>query len=150
MGIIVLISIFLILREFVCWYYKINERIAIQIKFNELLEQLIQKNNEELELNSFRINELEIYNNDILIEKKWNDALKSCEQLGDGWRLPTKEELNTIFQNKESIKNLKDKGYWSSTEDEFNYAWGQGFKDGLQKTAKKELKLNVRPVRNIR
>ncbi|MFP4471550.1 MAG: hypothetical protein ACLFPE_12755 [Bacteroidales bacterium] len=36
----VLIVIFLIFREIVCWYWKINERIKLQYKTNWLLEKI--------------------------------------------------------------------------------------------------------------
>jgi hypothetical protein len=38
----VIVVLFLLLREVICWYYKINERISLQIKTNELLETLIK------------------------------------------------------------------------------------------------------------
>ena len=37
------IFIFLILREFFCWYFKINERIALQNKTNEILIEGLKK-----------------------------------------------------------------------------------------------------------
>jgi hypothetical protein len=43
-GLIFFIVLWLILRELVCWYYKINERISLQIKTNQLLEKLIESN----------------------------------------------------------------------------------------------------------
>jgi hypothetical protein len=49
---IVGIIIWLILRHFVCWYYKINERVELQKRTNELLEILIEKeNNKESNIN---------------------------------------------------------------------------------------------------
>jgi len=42
---ITVIGIWLILRHFICWYYKINERVELQKRTNELLELLIEKNN---------------------------------------------------------------------------------------------------------
>jgi hypothetical protein len=40
---VILIGLWLLLRELVCWYYKINETISLQKKTNELLEILINK-----------------------------------------------------------------------------------------------------------
>ncbi len=37
--------IFLIIREWVCWYTKINERILLQERTNELLEAVLDKMN---------------------------------------------------------------------------------------------------------
>jgi hypothetical protein len=43
-GVIVgLIIIFLICRELVCWYWKINKRITLMEEQNELLSNLIQR-----------------------------------------------------------------------------------------------------------
>jgi hypothetical protein len=40
----VLVVIFLLLREFVCWYYKINKRIELQQETIRLLGKLIELN----------------------------------------------------------------------------------------------------------
>ncbi len=42
-GIVVFIGLFLLLREVVMWYYKINERIALMKEQNSLLKQLLTK-----------------------------------------------------------------------------------------------------------
>jgi hypothetical protein len=39
---ILVIGLFLIFRNMVCWYYKINDRIELQKKTNRLLEELIE------------------------------------------------------------------------------------------------------------
>ena len=61
----------------------------------------------------------------------WNDANNSCKNLGDGWRLPTKEELNILYQNKEKIGNFKWDSYWSSTKGNVVVAWRLNFGDGM-------------------
>ena len=54
----------------------------------------------------------------------WRDkypVFKWCADLGEGWYLPSKEELLTIYKNKDKLNlKLTDKligWYWSSTED---------------------------------
>ena len=42
--IVVSVIILLALRGFNCWYWKINERIALQQETNELLKELINQN----------------------------------------------------------------------------------------------------------
>ncbi len=45
-NLIILVAIvvfWLVCRELVCWYYKINEKIKLQKKTNELLEQILNK-----------------------------------------------------------------------------------------------------------
>ena len=47
----------------------------------------------------------------------WAEAKKSCEDLGNGWRLPTKIELNEMKKNKDAIGGfLEVSYYWSSTQ----------------------------------
>ena len=41
--IVVLAGVFLILREVNCWYWKINERTALQIEQNELLKKILHE-----------------------------------------------------------------------------------------------------------
>jgi hypothetical protein len=46
----------------------------------------------------------------------WEEAKKACESLGDGWRLPTKDELNILYLNKKNFNGIVDNSYWSSTK----------------------------------
>ncbi len=50
----------------------------------------------------------------------------------DDWFLPSKDELNLLYQQKDVVGGFADVGYWSSTEYASNYAWGQYFNDGYQ------------------
>jgi hypothetical protein len=61
-------------------------------------------------------NEILIAENDFEFEMNWNDAQNSCIKLGEGWRLPTKNELNEIFKNKLIIGGFKPKNYWTLTD----------------------------------
>ena len=47
-----LILVFLITRELICWYSKINERIILQKRTNHLLELVIKQLGGQLELKS--------------------------------------------------------------------------------------------------
>jgi len=77
-----------------------------------------------------RIGRIEVAQNDFPTQMSWGDAVKACENLGIGWRLPTKDELNLLYKNKDKIGGFDPQGYWSSTEDVNGSAWGQGFNDG--------------------
>ena len=58
----------------------------------------------------------------------WDEALKACAALGDGWRLPTRHELNMLFLNKEVIGGFALAGfYWSSSESEKKWAYAKNF-----------------------
>jgi hypothetical protein len=61
------------------------------------------------------------------------------------WRIPTKRELNLIYFQRASIGAASY--YWSSTELDVNYAWGQDFSVGGQFTFNKGSTVNVRAVR---
>jgi len=61
-----------------------------------------------------KIGDLEITQYDFPKKMNWHDAKKACETLGDGWRLPTKDELNSLYLIKYNIHQKGDY-YWSST-----------------------------------
>jgi hypothetical protein len=67
------------------------------------------------------------------IESNWFDAKLYCFSLNidgkTGWRLPTKQELNEIYQSENDFENS---WYWSSTEYDGDYAWAQGMSSGSQ------------------
>lgn len=68
------------------------------------------------------------------MQLNWEDARLYCFSLNidgkTGWRLPTKKELNEIY---ESDNDFEKKGwYWSSTEVNDDLAWAQHFNTGIQ------------------
>jgi hypothetical protein len=98
-----------------------------------------------------KIADLEIAQNEFPNQMNWNNAKIACASLGDGWRLPTKTELNLIYQNKEKIGGLRDRtGNWTSEEFSNLTAWGQDFIEGGQYFVDKEIEVNVRAVRTIK
>jgi len=70
-------------------------------------------------------------------ELGWDEANKATSTIGEGWRLPSKEELNEIYLNKEKFNIKIDGAYWSSseTEDEKNQSNFLGFSKGKSKNA---------------
>jgi hypothetical protein len=99
------------------------------------------------------IGNLEIYPNDFPSAMEWTDAKEACEALGDGWRLPTKGELNILYQNRKNIGGFDIVNYWSSTEFAYMYAWKQNFLTGIpyfkRNTGRHRYSYNVRAVRTI-
>ena len=63
-----------------------------------------------------RIGRLEIAQYDFPKAMKWDIAREVCQKLGEGWRIPTKSELNLIYKNKYKIGGFINDYYWSSTE----------------------------------
>ena len=83
-------------------------------------------------------------------------AFKWCADLGEGWYLPSKEELRTIFRNEDKLNsNLTDKLlglYWSSTEFDYQFssgvfcAWYVDMGNGTTNGSNKDLDFYVRAV----
>lgn len=65
------------------------------------------------------------------------------------WFLPSKDELNAMYDNlkENDLGGFVDNFYWSSSEDNNYYAWGQDFYDGYQTSFFKKYNRYVRPVR---
>ena len=70
-------------------------------------------------------------------ELTWDETKSACAKLGDGWRLPTKDELNFLYLNKPINSSFPRNYYWSSTEDGASKAWCQGFSRGDQGSSNK-------------
>jgi hypothetical protein len=100
--------------------------------------------------NPIKIGNIEVAQYDFPNRMKWDDANRTCLNLGQGWRLPTKDELNILYNNKNQIGNLQDPylAYWSSTEIDKNIAWYGVMKDGFTRSTEKFYESGVRAVRN--
>ncbi|MGC9331967.1 MAG: DUF1566 domain-containing protein [Bacteroidales bacterium] len=48
------------------------------------------------------------------------------------WYLPAKDELNAIYQQKDTLGSFSEYYYWSSTEYDEQNVWVQNFSDGTQ------------------
>ena len=89
-------------------------------------------------------------------DAKWSDAEAMVNDASkhdsngakfNDWRLPTKDELNLIYKQKESIGGFSIYSYWSSTEVDNTLAWEQNFSYGIQAYNYKDSTANVRAVR---
>ena len=94
-----------------------------------------------------RIGGLEVAQNDFPEDINWDDAGKACKALGDGWRLPTKDELNLMYLNKDRIGGFANNNYWSSKVYLNDFAWLQFFYNGFQDVS---VKGNLNFVRAVR
>ena len=84
------------------------------------------------------------------IQATWDDARLYCFSLNiddkTGWRLPTKEDLNEIY---ESDNDFNGSYYWSSTENDGYNVWCQDFYNGNQYYYNKNYGgYYVRPIRS--
>ena len=132
-------------------------------------EEIKEELEEEQRINRYisstiKIGNLEVMTED-LEEINWYDAMKACADFGDGWRLPTKDELNILYQNQDKIGGFASHFagyYWSSTEgvrgdiitsklsiEPGSNAWRQYFRNGSQTLNYKTNTLYVRAVRSI-
>ena len=89
---------------------------------------------------------------ELLGEANWEGAKRMCSEYRGGgysdWYLPTKEELNWIYNNlRREGKITGDTWYWSSSSNSTYIAWGQYFNDGYQSNHHKNLIVSVLAVR---
>lgn len=77
----------------------------------------------------------------------WEDANKWCKSIGQD--LPPREVLMMAFLNPEIRKKFSHDYYWSSSEYDTYFAWGQYFDNGYQDYVSKTNTCLVRAVRAI-
>lgn len=84
-----------------------------------------------------------------LTGSNWNDAVNACNSMGDGWRLPTKEELQVMYKeiHQKGKGDFDPEWYWSSSENGDDDAWYVAFENGFSGSNGKSLQNQVRPVR---
>ena len=112
--------------------------------------------NEQIIGNSVKIGNLEISQYDFPNAIYWEDAKNACPFLGNDWRLPYKEELDILYENKDRIGGFSNDGYWCDMQeflgegdvDGIPYkAWEMNFSSGRGDYVGKNNKSNVRAVR---
>ena len=77
-------------------------------------------------------------------------ALLCANYTGGGygdWYLPSKFELNLLYQQKDVVGGFANGNYWSSSEYGSNIAWSQNFNYGNQNYGSKPNPFRVRAVR---
>jgi hypothetical protein len=94
---------------------------------------------------------------DASLTMKFNEAQEYATKLDAhghrDWRVPTKSELNVLFNNRAAIGGFDVSGsgpagwYWSATPNYVWLAWCQRFSDGRQSDHGKDLLSSVRCVR---
>lgn len=89
---------------------------------------------------------------EILGDADWETAKSMAKNFRGGgyddWYLPTKDELNLVYENLRKTGIISgDSWYWSSSQSNNSYAWDQRFSDGNQYNHDK---LDTNSVRAIR
>ena len=133
---------------------EVKEELEKEKRFDEeerIRTEVIEELEEEKRTSSvstIKIGNLEVMTEDLGERWNWPEAKKACKNLGDGWRLPTKDELNLLYENKEKIGGFRNRGnYWSSTENLDYGAWVQDFFIGGQSSNFEHYTNYVRAVR---
>jgi hypothetical protein len=95
--------------------------------------EIINNGNFVIEKNS-KGQKLEVAEHDFPNKINWFEAAEACEKLGDGWRLPTRNELKQMFiqLHQKGFGNFKDEYYLSSSvtpsdNASFYYFGGEGY-----------------------
>jgi hypothetical protein len=95
----------------------------------------------------------EVASEDLPDKYNWYKAIEEVKKIGNGWRLPTKEELKILYKRKDGIGDFASDYYWSSSEVNSYYAWYQYFNIGYQyyyyNKYLKYFNFRVRAVRDI-
>lgn len=95
---------------------------------------------------------LEVANKDIPGLLNFEDAQSACDSMGEGWRLPEREELQAMRLQlyRKTQGDFQNKWYWSATPNTAGSCWGLHFGNGLEYYNFKTDHGCVRPVRDFR
>ena len=95
-----------------------------------------------------RIGNLEVAHNDFPGSWSLTVATRACTKLGDGWRLPTKAEMDQIFAARRDIGGFGTEYYWYN-DDKVKDSYGfLDFKDGETGYVDEKGTGRIRAVRN--
>ena len=82
---------------------------------------------------------------------EWDEAINFATDLVDSgfddWYLPTKNELELVYNQIGNFGNFQPSYYWSSSENGGDYAWYVSFSDGPAGNSYKDGALRVRVIR---
>ena len=96
---------------------------------------------------------IQVAKKDLAKSMDWYKAKRQSEKKGDGWRLPTRDELKIIYSelHEKALGDFGNVNYWSGIEDEedSDYAYGLCFEDGYTYWNSKFANEYVRLVRDL-
>ncbi len=105
--------------------------------------------------NSVKVGKLEIAQFSFSFPLTWEKANNSCKNLGKGWRLPTRDELQVFYQNKDKLSSLGinfSGTFWSCSENNYGEVFWLSFSNlGTmgREPIDGDLKLWAHPVRDL-
>jgi hypothetical protein len=82
-------------------------------------------------------------------EMNWKDAKAACAKLGNGWRLPTADELKVMYKYKDKIGNFNERLYWSSTGGVMDFGGAGYFPDKIEGIRFQFFTIYVRAVKSL-
>ena len=92
----------------------------------------------------------EVYPHDLQGIYVLDEAVKAVEDIGEGWRLPTQDELDRMYYKQKDIGGFEANYYWGCSEIGDNLAVYQNFGNGYQyRLNYKNNYFRVRPVRDL-
>lgn len=109
---LVIIIVWLLIRELVLWYFKINKRVELQEEQNRLLRKIIDKlpAYDEYEVNSSEAKaepDSEVNINELILKVKTGEALIKHKSTGDA-KIVTAEDY-AIMENKDDFDIILEK-----------------------------------------
>ena len=116
----------------------------------EEISKVLKEENPSI-FSTIKVGKLEIVKDDFPTKLDWDDASDECAELGNGWRLPTMDELRFMYTKRSTIPGLKDDIYWSNESlnqdfaKSFNMFRGGPYQNGVDKIRLSQ----VRAVRDI-
>jgi len=93
---------------------------------------------------------MQVAKEDLPNEMTWDDAMSACQNLGNGWRLPSVQELKAMHEQLhlgDECNFKTDTAYWSSSEVSANNPWSFYFEGGRTNN---DYKNNTKLVRAVR
>ena len=98
-----------------------------------------------------KIGNLEVAQNDFPKGMAWIEAKNACANLGSGWRLPTQDELDYLYDcyRYDEIGGFTESRYWTSNRDDTYYIWVKDFVSGENTFGLISYDQSVRAVRSF-
>ena len=128
--------------------YKYSADAVEVIKEENRKESLVYQSLNDIVGKPFKIDNIIVAQYDFNEKMNWDDAVNSCEYLGNDWRLPTISELDKLYMNNNDYGRFAKYCYWSSTVNT-NGAISKSFTNVISYCSEsKSSKFKVRCVKN--